>query len=105
MLDLVKALEVFLDKSRVDYASWMKGDSPHIKQMIQEYNDGLRYEFGKKYVKVIHGDSVHSFIVLEDDGKFKRGDILKPASWRTPARNFARGNIFGNYKIRWTGAL
>lgn len=104
MKDMIIALEKFLAKSRIDYAQWMKGDSPHRQQMIQEYNDGLRYEFGKKYIKVIDRTSVHSFIVMNDDGKFKRGDILKPASWRTPARNFARGNIFGEYTIRWTGA-
>ena len=104
MQDMIDALENFLSKSRLDYAQWLKGDSPHIKQMVQEYNDGLRYEFGKKYIKVIDRNSVHSFIVINDDGKFKRGDILKPASWRAPARNFARGNIFGKYTIRWTGA-
>lgn len=102
--DFVQALEKFLAKSRQDYAKFMGRDSEIAKQMVQEYNNGLRYEFGKKYVKVIDRNSVHSFIMIEDDGKFKRGDILKAASWRTPARNFARGNIFGQYTIRWTGA-
>lgn len=104
MKDMINALEWFLAKSRLDYKQFMKGDSPHTQEMIQEYNDGLRYEIGKKYIKVIDRNSVHSFIVMNDEGKFKRGDILKAASWRSPARNFARGNIFGEYTIRWTGA-
>lgn len=102
--DFEAALQKFLAASGADYKQWMKGDSPHTQEMIQEYNDGLRYEFGKKYIKVIDRDSVHSFIVMNNEGKFKRGDILKAASWRSPARNFARGNIFGEYTIRWTGA-
>ena len=37
---------------------------------------------------------------------FKKGDILKAASWSAPAKNRARGNILeGNYPIQWTGPL
>lgn len=74
------------------------------------------YEIGRKYVHVImqhfhHYDnaptqrSSHSWVMLNDDKKFKRGDVLKSASWKTPARNFGRGNVLtGDYKqIRWCG--
>lgn len=77
----------------------------------QEFLDGMQDKFeksvevtpGKKYIRVSTDGSVHSYIVnTETDPKFQYGDILKPAG-RTPARNQARGNIFGNYQIHWTG--
>jgi hypothetical protein len=72
----------------------------------KEFGEQLRIEEGKVYIKVISGNSVHSFIVKEDSGKFKKGDILKAASWKTPAKNFIRGNIIeGGYTVRWTGTV
>ena len=61
---------------------------------------------GPKYVKVTVDRSVHSFIVKQDGGKFRQGDILKAASWAAPAKNYARGNIMSRNwaHIPWTGA-
>ena len=76
------------------------------KRMIADFNETLRYEEGRKYIKVITGNSVWGFIMKSDDKKFKAGDILKAASWAAPARNAARGNILeGGYTIQWTGPL
>ena len=67
-----------------------------------------RVEYLKKYARIVmerrndagavYGRSVHSFVVLNNGftkslGHVLRGDIMKPASWKTPARH-ARGTVF-----------
>ena len=61
---------------------------------------------GQRYIRVVRDKGVFAFVVKEDSGKFKKGDILKAAGYRAPARNSARGNVLtGNYAIQWTGPL
>ena len=47
---------------------------------------------GRKYIRVFKNDGtqrfVYGFICRET------GDLYKAASWKSPARNFTRGNIF-----------
>jgi|TARA_B100001971_G_C17829489_1_gene353063 hypothetical protein len=90
-----------------DYGTFTPTDSEIRINMNEEYVDGLTFKRGSKYIKVISGDSVSSFIVAtENDKKFKKGDILKPAGWAAPARNAPRGNVLdGGYPINWTGPL
>jgi hypothetical protein len=73
--------------------------------MIEEFNNSLSYTDGKKYIKIIRENSVWGFIVKDTDDKFKRGDILKAASFAAPAKNKARGNIIDQdfSWVRWTG--
>ena len=108
-------LTVYFEAIKNDYRAWqgnskvstgLEIDLKIRDKMIEEFCEGVTFKEGSKYIKVIRETSVHSFIVKEDDGKFKKGDILKAASWNAPARNFARGNILkGGYKISWTGAV
>ena len=106
-----------------DYHNWsMTGRTVHqntedfireskIREDMEErYCDGLGYDVNTKYIKVFSdaggGKSVCCFVVAtENDKKFRFGDILKPAGWRTPTRNFARGNILENdfRGVHWTG--
>lgn len=105
-------LDSYVNKIKNDYADWMTrvckndqyGDpAPRIK----EFQEGVEMSFGTKYIKITSGGSAHSFIVnTSKDNKFKMGDILMAASWASPARNKARGNIedLDNYpRVRWNG--
>ena len=91
---------------KADYARWSKNMTSYRQEMIDEFNARVRVTEGKKYYKVIQGTSVWGFIVKEDGGKFRKGDILKAAGWNAPATNSARGNIIdGGYSIQWTGPM
>jgi hypothetical protein len=91
---------------KADYARWSKNMTSYRQEMIDEFNARVRVTEGKKYYKVIQGTSVWGFIVKEDSGKFRKGDILKAAGWNAPATNSARGNIIdGGYSIQWTGPM
>lgn len=59
----------------------------------------VTFERGSKYLRAVVSDgfgsrSAYAFIVTKDTDKFKVGDILKAASWKAPAKNYARGNVF-----------
>ena len=117
---LVEGLDAMLEVMRGDYRDWtvrsnslsperVRDDNGETvsDRMCREYCASLEYSMGKKYVKVTDGQSVKAFVVAcDNDKKFEYGDILKPAGWATPARNFCRGNVldrsFG--AVRWTGA-
>ena len=57
----------------------------------------LRVDKGRKYIRLWDGTSCWGFISMIDgelkQSPIKKGDLLKPASWRTPAKH-SRGNIF-----------
>ena len=96
-----------------DYVNWHTRNcnrelSDINKKMIGEYSVNFTITYGKKYIKITEkGGGVKAFVVgVDNDKKFRKGDILKPAGWAAPARNAARGNILkGGYPIGWTGPL
>lgn len=105
-------VQKYLDLIKADYLSWnSRGEKDPIQkkiadEMVAEFNANLRVDVGNKYIKVVSRNSVHSFILKEDDKQFKKGDVLKAASWAAPARNFSRGNILkGTVKPTWTGVV
>ena len=105
--DLQQGIQNLIDTMVEDYAKWAKSmdwdDSTTVK-----FADKIRTTEGKKYIKIVeNGGGVKAFVVgVDNDKKFKKGDILLPAGFNAPARNFARGNILdGGYGIAWTGPL
>lgn len=115
MKTIEAALETLKNDIIADYESWQTlSGKPRTEiqaKMLDEFIDGLEILRGNKYIKVTHksgsGRSVWGFIVnVDNDKKFRKGDLLLPAGWAAPARNKARGNILdGGYTIRWTGPL
>ena len=116
--DMIKGLDKLSAKIKADYCKFAtkttvgqiltmnsENDAEFLKSRIRKFNSELQYTVGKKYIKFTSGSSCWGFIVIKDDDKFKRGDILKAAGYKTPARNFARGNILKDdlENIRWEG--
>ena len=98
--ELATALIGLKDVIVADYARFLK----EIDCSKDKF--GIEFEAGSKYVKVVSisgggSRSVHCFVEKAN------GNILRAASWKSPARNFIRGNVFdqASYinRVRWTG--
>lgn len=95
---LAVALIGYKDCLRNDY--FQRNPSSQDKYQVE-------FDEGKKYVKVVMvswgSRSVHSFV------EKATGLVWRAKSWKAPARNFPRANIFdqGSYvnRISWTGII
>ena len=112
MTDMNAAITNLANSMTADYALWQETRGYLLSQSVKdeaqaEFEKELSFMTGRKYIKVLNARSCAGFIVnTDDDPKFKRGDMLAAASYSTPSRNLARGNIFNNddvLKVRWTG--
>ena len=94
------AMDRLLLQIQVDYDNWSRFNSRTLD---------LKLKPGRKFVKVVNGTSVWGF-VAKVDGVHKglpmlKGDILKAAGWRAPAKH-SRGSIFDSEmhkSFSWTG--
>ena len=88
---------------------WLRGTCKdglkgYALDSVNNFDNTTEVKYGKKYIKIVRDNSVWGFIVNTDNDKlFKKGDILKAAGYNAPARNAARGNVFENYSVAWTG--
>lgn len=99
-----KEITTLIEQIKDDYARFMQPDSEIRSRMNEEFRENIRVEEGRKYTKILTGGSVWGFIVsVDNDKKFKKGDILMAAGYNAPTRNHARGNIFEKYSVAWTG--
>jgi len=78
----------------------------YSKEQVDNWDSKTKVTFGKKYIKIVQDTGVFAFVMKEDSGHLKKGDVLKAAGYNKPALNAARGNVLeGNYYIQWTGPL
>tara|TARA_A100001011_G_C13549708_1_gene531926 strand:- start:6 stop:386 length:381 start_codon:yes stop_codon:yes gene_type:complete len=99
-LSFDEAMDTLLVKIQEDYAKL---------GMTHRTSLDLSLKPGRKFIKVVEGSRVWGF-VAKVDGTHKgvpmlKGDILKAATWRAPAKH-SRGSIFDSEmhkSFSWTG--
>jgi len=102
-LSFDEAMDNLLVKIQENYDEWYSKTDYESKKM------NLSLKEGRKFIKVVHDNSVWGF-VAKVDGVNKgvpmlKGDILKAAGWRAPAKH-TRGSIFDSEmhkSFSWTG--
>ena len=100
-LSFDEAMDTLLVKIQENYSNW--GGNRMDRKL------DLSLKPGRKFIKVVNGTSVWGF-VAKVDGVHKglpmlKGDILKAAGWRAPAKH-SRGSIFDSEmhkSFSWTG--
>ena len=91
---------------KTQFEIWLEGVNKEFDGVVYSWKP-LTFKKGSKFMKIQSGSSVWGFVCMYD-GHFqglpvKKGDLMKPASWRAPAKH-SRGNIFdGTAKYKWTG--
>tara|TARA_R110002020_G_scaffold21893_6_gene74213 strand:- start:4546 stop:4902 length:357 start_codon:yes stop_codon:yes gene_type:complete len=102
-IDFWEAMDNLLTGIKKDYAKWTDW-----AEGIERFNKNLNIKSGRKYTKIMNGNSVWGF-VANGDGILKgipyfKGDVFKAATWRGPAKH-VRGSIFDTNSnwFHWTG--
>lgn len=108
--NLNDGIKNMMEGAKADYVRWSTSGGKELTdyslEQTQKWDLNTKVIEGKKYIKVIQENGVFCFVMKEDSGRFKKGDILKAAGYNKPALNSPRGNVLtGNYPIEWTGPL
>ena len=94
------------DYVRMSTSNGKKELTGYSLEQTGKWDNNTKISQGKKYIKIVQDTGVFAFIMKEDSGHLKKGDILKAAGYNKPTLNSARGNVLtGNYYIQWTGPL
>lgn len=76
--------------SKISFLDWVALQHSQKNGFVGSYK--FRVNEGKKYLKIVRGCSVSSqdsvWCFIDESG-----NILKPASWSAPTKNFARGTV------------
>jgi hypothetical protein len=95
------------DMTTTQFEIWLNKVNEQRKQYWDSRYDykpyePLKVEKGRKFIKLIDGTSVWGFVSMTDGLNkgvpVKKGDLLKPASWNSPAKH-SRGNIFNGTDV------
>jgi hypothetical protein len=79
-----EAIDQLIENIKKDYCKWSSNEG-----MIEEFKEKVRFTRGRKYTKILNGNSVWGF-VANGDGvlkgiPYKKGDVFKAAGWRAPS--------------------
>ena len=107
---LEEGIKNLMSGAKQDYVRMSTSNGKELvgysKEQVDNWDNKTKVSMGKKYIKIVQDTGVFAFVMKEDSGRFKKGDILKAAGYNKPALNQARGNVLtGNYNIQWTGPL
>ena len=108
--NVLSGIAIMMQGAKDDYirmsTSGGKELTGYSKEQVDNWDNKTRVSEGKKYIKIVQDTGVFAFVMKEDSGHLKKGDILKAAGYNKPTLNSARGNVLtGNYYIQWTGPL
>jgi hypothetical protein len=96
-MTLNEAIEVYCKALDTAYETYFHHSTSSMAQYIDIKHEPC--EGGKAYIriarreykkgtKVVNTSSAVAFVKVDD------GSIWKPASWKAPAKNFSRGNVY-----------
>lgn len=97
--DIKKAVEMFVKGAQKMIDDDYRKNYPRLKPPIVMSKKGGRYYRITKKEQSGSGHSAYAFIDAKEGPTF--GDVLKPASWKAPAKH-ARGNVFdGTWGLKY----
>jgi len=101
--DIKKAVDMFVKGVQKMIDTDYKKNYKNLKPPKVLVKKGGRYYKVSKKEQSGTGHSVYAFIDGKEGVTF--GDVLKPASWKAPAKH-ARGNVFdGSWGLKYCGPL